>query len=53
MPRHYIKCTVDAVLLTAEEVVQIRRATFTSSVVSVDGVIGREAKQLINGKVHE
>ena len=51
----YVKCTVNAVLLTAEqekkkkyqEAVQTRRATFTPFVVSVDGVLGREANVLI------
>ena len=50
----YVKCTVDTVLLTAEqekkkylEAVQTRSATFTPFVVSVDGVLGREANVLI------
>ena len=51
----YVKRTVEAVLQTAEqekkkkylEAVQTRRATFSPFVVSVDGVLGREANVLI------
>ena len=51
----YVKRTVEAVLQTAEqekkkkylEAVQTRRATFSPFVVSVDGVLGREANVFI------